>query len=142
MWYLQDVLSAETKTKWMSGLVQAIYKTVLEQLHEITDFPEDETHSLHSLLSDFFRRTLSVVSSDLTLESVSKSVNPDASDWQKSMARFANSIDFLELSMVQIVERYTEGSLRNCFSADEVRWWIKALFSDTTFRQNNLSRIV
>jgi len=132
----------------MSGLVSTVFRTLLELLHDITDFSEDETHVLHSLLSDFLCKTLSIVSGDQQqkqksdLDAKLKIVGPEASDWEKNVARFANAVDFLELSMVQIVERFCEGSLRHCFSPEEIRHWIRALFSDTQFRETNLSRIV
>lgn len=142
----QDVLAPSCKSGWMSELVSATFKILVELLHDITDFSEDETHVLHSFLSDFLCKTLSIVSIDQQQQKAPdaklKIVGPEASDWERSVARFANAVDFLELSMVQIVERFCEGSLRHCFSPEEIRHWIRALFSDTQFRETNLSRIV
>lgn len=111
----------------MGILADSVLSTTIDQMSRLDDISEEETHILHSMLTVFLNISDLFPNVDLT------KVLPH---WLK----YYTLREILEMSLLNIVERYETGKLHG-FTAEETRKWIRTLFSETQFRQQNIERI-
>lgn len=110
-------------------VADAIFMYLIEEVQVLDDFSVQETEQLSRLFGNL-QQSFKKEFSDVT----------HIEDYVPHWIQFKKVTNMFNLSMVGIVEMWEKDEL-NEFSAEEIRKWIIALFSDSAFRQKNLAKI-
>ena len=114
----------------LGEVIDRIFQALLSEIQRFDDFGVEETEELHRLFTGL-------------QQEVGKEFPPQdgASNYVPVWNKFQKSAAFFDMSMVGIVEMWEKADLQE-FTAEEIRRWINALFSDSAFRQKNLRKVV
>ncbi|KAL6077818.1 ribosome biogenesis protein ytm1 [Balamuthia mandrillaris] len=138
------------------GLLDTVLLALIEQLKMLKDISEDETHNLHYLFSTLFvhqsafrltsseRKALGQMENSRKRREHNKEEQAERAaaggvrDYVLHWDKFVHLTNILEAKMVDIVEDWRKGKLPD-FTAAEVMALIKALFSDSPLRRQQLT---
>ena len=113
----------------LGRVVDAVFVYLIDQVQALDDFAVEETEQLSRLFKNL-------------QQGVEEEIRDVAhiDDYIPHWRKFAIITNFFNMSMVGIVEMWENQELGQ-FTANEIHKWITALFSDSAFRQKNLSKI-
>lgn len=115
----------------LGEIVQRIAWELIILVEKENDFGEEETKQLRKL----FCSLLDI--EKYFVDGKNKNVIDEyVPVWQK----YKIVCTLFDMSMVGIVSMWEKGEL-NAFTKEEVRHWLTSLFSDSSFRDKNLSKI-
>lgn len=123
-------------------LVDSLMVEMIEGLEALADISEEETHQLHGLLSmmykceTFFHSAPKLGTSTGEGEERLWWVKRYVLHWTK----YVKVTNILEEKLVVIADDYEQGLLFE-FTAEEVHHLLRALFSDSPLRREQLARI-
>lgn len=113
----------------LGKVADSIFIYLIQEVQVLDDFSVQETEQLSRLFSNL-QQTFKKEFRDVA----------HIDDYVSHWIHFKKVTNMFDLSMVGIVEMWEKGEL-NEFSAEEIRKWIVALFSDSAFRQKNLAKV-
>jgi centromere/kinetochore protein ZW10 len=127
----KDILPSEMYNKSVGTLIDLVIEKMVFFVEELADISEKETHELHRLFKLLFPLE------NLLLPSV-PSVSP--ATYIPRWGKFIIMTNLLEMSLVSIIEKWNASEMLD-FKKYEVVQLIKALFSDSDFRRDQIAKM-
>ncbi|CAG8674135.1 13656_t:CDS:10 [Cetraspora pellucida] len=125
-----DVLRPSEYYIILGTLINSVLTIMIENLEDLYDISEEESHQLYSIYSMLF--PLEEIFSKNGLNKIENHV--------KSWKKFHYITDILKFSLANIMDKFRSAEL-NCFTSNELDGLICALFADTPLREQSLQEI-